>query len=294
MIQSNIKRLFNEPLLHFLLIGFLLFLLYDLKQGQVSEAPNRIVVTASKIEQLSARFKLTQLRPPVEAELQALIEDYVRDEVFYKEAVAMGLDQNDAQVRKRMRMKLEYFLEELSTDTITDETLENYLNDNADKFQTDSLFAFQQVYINPEKHQGIDVIAKSVLLKLNSGADPDTLGDRTQLPADFSLLSATQINNYLGENFAEQLGQLKTSDSNKWFGPVVSSYGLHLVKVSEYFKGKLPTLSEIRQEVEREYTAQRRVEQKKLAYQVMRERYDIVIEPAVSKPELIDPGSSGE
>ncbi len=284
MIHFSIKRLLGEPLFHFLIIGFLLFLLYDFKQGQLDDTPDRIVVSENMIEQLSAQFKLTKLRPPTAKEQAALIENHIRDEVYYREAIAMGLDQNDTQVRKRMRMKLEYFLEELPDDTISDEALTSYLENNPDKFQADPQFSFQQIYINPDKHQDAQAVAQALLLRVANGEDPDVLGDATLLQPYFSQASGRIIDNHFGEGVADQLARLSI---NNWTGPVISSYGLHLVKVSEHIASYLPPLAEIRKVLEREYTAQRRLEQKDQAYQAMRERYQIVIESSVKATAAI-------
>lgn len=108
------RKLWREPLVHFLLIGAALFVFYDQTREQGSEAPNRIVMSSGEVEQLAANFKRTWMRPPTETELSALIENYVREEVFYREALAMGLDQSDPVVRQRMRSKLEFILEDLS------------------------------------------------------------------------------------------------------------------------------------------------------------------------------------
>ena len=126
MSLKSIKNLWREPLVHFLLIGAALFVFYDLTREQGSEAPNRIVMTSGQVEQLSANFKRTWMRPATDAELAALIENYVRDEVFYREALAMGLDQSDSVVRQRMRLKLEFLLEDLSSEDVTDEVLLAY------------------------------------------------------------------------------------------------------------------------------------------------------------------------
>jgi len=286
MPYSIFKRLVQEPLLHFLLVGFLLFLFYDYRQGLQSEAPNRIVVMASQVEQLSARFKLTKLRPPTKVELDALVEDFVRDEVFYREALAMELDQNDAQIRKQMRIKLEYYLEELSTDTLTDELLLAYLEQHPEKFQEDAHYSFLQLYINPQQHQNPDAIAKDVLHRLNNGENAATLGDRTVLQSFFSLTASRDVDNYFGNGFSDQLAQL---NNNEWAGPILSSYGLHLIKVTDQVASRLPEFNSIRKNVEREYKAQRRTEQKDQAYKIMRERYQVIIEPAVA-----DKTSAGE
>ena len=124
----DMRKLWREPLVHFLVIGAGLFLAFGLTRDERDDATNRIVVDAAQVEQLAAQFRRTWLRPPTEQELAGLIESHVRDEVYYREALVMGLDQNDPQVRRRMRLKLEFLLEDLSAEEPPDdETLHAYL-----------------------------------------------------------------------------------------------------------------------------------------------------------------------
>ena len=123
--MGRFHPLVREPLVHFLVIGVVVFAVFELRQEGGSELENRILVTDGQVEQFSAQFQRTRLRPPTETELTGLIEGYVRDEVYYREAVAMGLDLNDGIVRQRMRLKLEFLLEDLTAEeAATDEHLE--------------------------------------------------------------------------------------------------------------------------------------------------------------------------
>jgi len=277
MSLKSIKNLWREPLVHFLLIGAALFVFYDLTREQGSEAPNRIVMTSGQLEQLSANFKRTWMRPATDAELAALIENYVRDEVFYREALAMGLDQSDSVVRQRMRLKLEFLLEDLSSEEVTDEVLLTYLQEHPDKFRTQAQVSFQQVYLNPDRRADLDAEAETMLASLNDGAAPKSLGDPTLLPYEYELATQGEIERSLGERFARDVVELKARDD--WVGPVYSAYGGHLLKVSARVDARLPKLEEIRALVEREYVAERRKELKDLAYAKLREGYDITIEP---------------
>lgn len=274
-MKVRIKNLWREPLMHFLLIGAALFLFYDLTRDVANEAPNRIVVTSGQVEQLAANFKRTWRRPPTEDELSALVENLVHEEVLYREALAMGLDQNDPLVRRRMRMKLEFLLEDLSAEEVTDEVLTAFLQEHPVKFRTEAQVSFRHVYLNPDKRQDLAADAKTVLSKLNNGTAPESLGDPTLLPNNYSLATQSEIARFFGERFAQDVIELTPSD---WMGPVYSAYGGHLLKVSERMEPRQPSLEDIRELVEREYLTQRRKEQKDLAYQKLRAGYDVTIE----------------
>ena len=280
-MKMSIKQLWREPLVHFLLIGFALFLFYGLTNEQGSEAPNRIVVNSGQVEQLAVNFKRTWMRPATEDELTALVENHVREEVFYREALAMGLDQNDPLVRRRMRMKLEFILEDLSSQNVTDEVLTAFLEKHPDKFRSEAQLSFQQVYLNPDKRKDLDSDAKKLLARLNSGTSSESVGDPTLVPFDYNLATQSEIARSFGERFAEDVIKLQPAD---WMGPIYSAYGGHLLKVSERIEASLPELADIRALVEREYLVQKRKEQKDLAYQTLREGYEVTIEAVKIEP----------
>lgn len=275
--MGRMKSLFREPLVHFLIIGAGLFLAFGLTREPGVDNQKRIEVSPGQVEQLTAQFKRARQRTPSKKEIAALVESYVRDEIYYREALAMGLDRNDPQVRLRMRMKLEFLLEDLTADEAPDEkVLSAYLQEHADKFLVEPQVSFQQVYLNPDKHQDFDAEAKKILADLNKGAAPESVGDRTLLQYEYRLAMKTDITRSFGEEFAADVVQQTPGD---WTGPLYSRFGVHLVKVSELVEGRLPELSEVRDQVEREYTAERRKELKDLAYQRLREGYEIVVVP---------------
>jgi len=280
------RKLWREPLLHFLLIGAGLFLAFGLTQDKGKDAPNRIVVDAGQVEQLVAQFQRTWLRPPTDEETAGLIESHVRDEVYYREALAMGLDQNDPQVRRRMRLKLEFLLEDLTVgDPPGDEALGAYLREHADEFRIAPQLSFRQVYLNPERHPDPAGDAERILAELGAGMAAETLGDPTMLPYEQTAVSPGEIARSFGDVFAQEVLMLQPG---VWSGPLDSGLGLHLVLVTGRGEGRLPELAEVRAEVEREYLAQRRQELKDLAYRKLREGYQVIVEPAEAQP-----GSAG-
>ena len=281
----TVKRLCREPLVHFSSIGALLFVFYGLIGDVEREAPDRIVVSASQIELLAGGFKRTWMRQPTADELDALIKNHLREEVFYREALAMGLDQDDPLVRRRMRMKLEFILEDLSAQEVTDEALATFLRENPDKFRREVQISFQQVYLNPDKRKAIAGDAEQLMVGLKAGAEAGSVGDATPMPADYSLATPTDIARAFGERFAEDLIKLEPGD---WFGPIYSGYGAHVVKVSKRIEASQPVLADIREMVEREYLVEKRKEKKERAFQRLRENYQITIEPLTVQQDARD------
>jgi hypothetical protein len=245
-------------------------------KGSAGEKPNRIVVSPGQVEQLAANFFRTWMRPPTEDEIAGLVREHVRDEVYYREALSMGLDQNDLLIRRRMRQKMEFILEDLTSESEpNDQVLMAFLQQHPDEFRQEPWASFRQVYLNPDNHLNLEADAGKILADLRAGAKPETLGDPTLIGYEFKSAHQSVIARSFGNTFAQEIVELEPGD---WMGPLYSPLGGHLVLVTDRRKGRLPALAEIRSEVEREYLAQRRKELKNLAYRKILEGYEIIME----------------
>jgi len=147
------KRILREPLLHFLLLGAVLFAAYGVLSGSGASELGRIVVMQGKIDNLQASFSRVWQRPASQAELDGLVQDYIREEVLAREAMALGLDKDDTVIRRRLRQKMEFISDDISAQAQpTDAELSAYLQAHPDSFRVEQRFTFSQVYLNPEKH----------------------------------------------------------------------------------------------------------------------------------------------
>lgn len=278
---SPIQRLLREPLLHFAIIGAVLFVFYSLTaQPDSNSAGSTIVITRPQVDALVASFTKTWQRQPAPEEVEILIQNAVREEVYYREAVAMGLDKDDPVIRRRLQQKLEFITSDLVVDSeATDVQLNDYLQKHPDLFRAETLFTFMQIYLNPEKHTGtLETDAQAILKQLSNQEktiDPITLGDATLLEHSFVAVSDREIEKIFGEAF---LTHIKTITPGSWQGPIKSSYGVHLVLVSERIEGEEPELSKVRDAVHREYTNAKRLEANEKLYQEMLKNYQITIE----------------
>jgi hypothetical protein len=273
-------RLLREPLIHFLVLGAALFLVFNIVGDSEDNSTESIVVSAGRIAQLTEAFTRTWQRPPTEQELEGLIEDHVREEVYYREALAMGLDRDDTIVRRRLRQKLEFFTDDLMANVDpTDEQLQAYLDEHPDDFRIPAQLSFRQIYFNRDR-RGAQATqdAETLLARLNgAGSEIDTaeLGDPLMLPAEYELISEVEVARRLGAEFA---AALPTLPLGRWSGPVESGFGLHLVLISERHSGSLPSLAEIRKGVEREWRNVRRKEASDAFYNGLRDRYEVSVE----------------
>ena len=278
------KKLLREPLVHFLLLGTAIFVIYGLVTRHSSSKPGEIVVTQGKVENLITGFTRTWQRPPTEEELQGLIRDYVREEVAYREALAMGLDQDDTIIRRRLRQKWEFLSDNLATQVQpTDAELQGFLQAHPDKFKTETTFTFRHVYLNPQIH-GANLArdATRLLAQLQhaDSADIKAIGEPFILEHHFENIPLSEIKTTFGEQFASGLATLKTG---QWQGPVQSGFGSHLVFVSERTEVHLPALAEIRTEVQREWANEKRFESEEKLYNALLKQYTVRIEPPEEK-----------
>jgi len=289
------KKLLREPLLHFLLLGAAIFAAYSLVSKRSSTEPGKIVITQSQVENLAFGFAKTWQRPPTDQELAGLVRDRVREEVYYREAMALGLDKDDTVIRRRLRQKMEFVSDDLAAQAEpTDAELNAYLKAHAGKFPVEQRFTFRHVYLNPEKHRANLARDTAQLLaelkKSGDKADISALGDVFLLEHDFTALPASEVAKQFGEPFAAKLGGLQPG---QWEGPVESGYGVHLVKVSERSEGRLPALADVRVAVRREWDNDRRKEANEKFFQELLKRYAVTIEqpklaqdqPRTTKPQ---------
>src|SRR5210317_524611 len=189
------KKLLKDPLLHFLLIGAALFLVFGFFKGPTGNEENKIVITQGDIDALQANFVRTWQRPPTDGELSGLIDNRVEDEIAFREAVAMGLDQDDAVIRRRLRMKMELLMEDIAgLSPPSEEELQAYLEEHMDSFHQEPQVSFKQVYLNSDKRgAGVDEAARKMLAELTAagpGADPVSFSDPNMLPKEFRLYYA--------------------------------------------------------------------------------------------------------
>ncbi len=272
------NKLLKDPLFHFLLIGAALFLIFNVF-NKSEDQENTIVISAADIAALQANFSRTWQRQPSEKELSGIIEESIRDEVAYREALAMGLDRDDPYVRRRMRMKTELLMEDIiSLTPATDEEINTFLVENRDKFKRQPEIAFSQIFFNAEKHgDSLESEINTIKQQLQSSQTDlsQDLGDVIMLPQNYPLAALNIIKRQFDEAFAEQI---VTLEPGIWSGPVVSTYGVHLVLIRDRVDGYDPELTEIRPVVEREFMANRRKHIKEEAYKKLQEQYEIVVE----------------
>jgi len=285
----------REPLVHFLALGASLFLLFSWVGDSGDSVSGEVMVTAGQIEIMVEGFSRTWQRPPTAEEITGLIDDYIREEIYYREALAMGLDRDDTIIRRRLRQKMEFFTDDLlaAIDPGEDE-LRGYLANNLEKFRVASRVSFEHIYLNSDR-RGVESAsdAESLLERLQqgeAGQDVSTLGDSLPLPREYSNAPIDRVGSRFGGEFAARLVELPVG---QWTGPVESGFGLHLVFISEREDGEVPPFEDVREIVEREWRAEEREVAKESFYQTLRQRYSVVVEDPAGAGVRNEAGAAG-
>ena len=242
------KKLLREPLLHFLLIGGLIFA-YGHMRGERAETPTRIVVEAPDRERLSDTFTRTWRRAPTQAEMDALVEAYVEEEIYVREAERLGLDAGDPVIRQRLAQKMELLGDSIELPEPSDAELEAFLAANIDDYRGQPVLSFRQTPLE---------------------------GGASALPASMRERSLRQIAAVFGPDFAEALDALSPGPESH---TVPSTFGLHNVVLEAREEPKPPTLARLRTRLQRDWTSRQRREARKRAFEVLRARYEVVSEP---------------
>jgi len=271
------RSLLREPLLHFAVLGAALFAAYGVLQPASSDA-TEIVVSAGQLQAIEAQFRATRQRPPSETEMQALVENYVREEVMFREGVAIGLDRDDPVIRNRVKQKMEFVGEDTLALEPTDADLAAYLEANREQFEIPAALSFEQIFFDPDRRgQNLDRALASALERLRRGTTADGMGDRTLLAARMEAAMPGDVSAAFGAEFAAAVAALP---AGTWQGPVRSSFGMHLVRVSWRGTATMPTLAEARDVVAREWTRARTMEMREKFYTSLRDRYTVRVEAA--------------
>jgi len=273
------RRWLREPLLHFLLLGFAIFGAYRLL-GPDEQPPSSIVVTEGIINGQIESFSRTWLRPPTPQEIEELIREYVREEVYYREGLALGLDRDDTVIRRRLKQKLEFVAEAAGIAVEpTDEDLRAYLEHHRDAYRTDVRLSFAHVFLSAElRGDAVQQDAARMLDTVQSSkgvVDPAALSDPTLLEIRFEDVPLRDVAAQFGDEFAERVAELPVG---QWQGPIQSGYGLHLVLVGARTDDRALALDEVRDTLRRDWLNERRIAANEAYYHSLLQRYTVTIE----------------
>jgi peptidyl-prolyl cis-trans isomerase C len=276
----------REPLLHFLLIGLVLFVVYSAlnpNSGQ-GDRLSRIELTADDLRQLEVAWAATWQRPPGPEELRTLVDARVREEILYREGLALGLDKGDTIVKRRLAQKVEFLSEDVSTIRDPDgKELRAWFEQNASRFALPSRLTFRHLYFSCDRRgERTRGDADRALAQL-AGRPADWpaavhLADTFMYQGYYADRTPEYVANVFGTRFAQALAQLQPAAS--WQGPLASGFGWHLVWVESLTPGRLPGFEEVEQEVKNEWVAEQRAAARRKAFETMKTRYEVILPQA--------------
>lgn len=268
------QRFLKEPLLHFILIGGLFFLIYSTVNNTFGNSTDTIVIPPERIRQIGSEFKRVWNREPSDEELDNLIKGEVRSEVYYRDALALRLDENDVIVRRRLLQKMEFLTDTgIYLQQPSEAELTTYFATNEQDYRIEPRLAFEQLFLGKSPQEDLVVHALATLSR-GQATTPVTLGQSTLLPAQLKLSQPGAIDSVFGKGFYHQIAELTPGE---WAGPVTSAYGTHLVRTLDGQPGRIPTLEEIRDAVVNDWKTSKAIANREQDYIKRLSRYTVEI-----------------
>jgi hypothetical protein len=287
-LPAAIKRCLREPLLHFLLIGAVLFGIYSyMNRGRMGiESSKQIAVTLDDLRVMEGYFESQWHRQPTPVEFQALVEDKIHEEVLYREGLAMGLDKDDTIVKRRMAQKMQFLAEDVTAAHEPSTTeLKAWFDKNTQKFALPGRYSFRHIYFSPDKRgKNAEADAAQALGRISGQPENSTLaaalGDNFMFQDYYGDRAPSAIAKEFGPQFAVALEKLKPGS---WQGPVESGYGWHLVFIDTVIPGRIPAFEEMEPDVKTAWLAEQKSTAWQKAYADMRAKYTVLLPAAPSE-----------
>ena len=273
----------REPFVQFVAIGVSIFLLFEFLDGGENRDEHRVVVDQPQLSHITESWAATKLRQPSPHEMDALMDAFIREEIYVREALAMGLDRGDPVIRRRLRQKIEFLVENIVALEPTQQQLESYLASNSDKFRVPPSFSFEQIYLGENANTGGASELATIVNELNEGkVKPGVVGENAPLlPPSLEQLNAGDVAKIFGREFAVALSTLPVG---QWQGPIQSGLGQHLVRPTQVIPGRPYDLDEIYDVVRREWQHDQRQSAVDDFYQQLRAKYTVEVVRPNSEP----------
>jgi parvulin-like peptidyl-prolyl cis-trans isomerase-like protein len=287
------KKIFQDPLFHFVGLGFLLFVLFSVvgpagnpEQDDYIGVDRETLLTF--IQYRSRNFDrevaIARLSSLDQASVDQLVDEYVREEVLYREGLSLGLDNDDYVIRRRLIQKVEFLAEGFASASarLSEEELTTYFQENKQDYFVLPSITFTHVFFDKAKHGDAAAdLAAAALVQLNDNEVPfsgaPAHGDRFPFHLNYVERTPAFVASHFGREMADAVMALPVSDT-EWQGVFTSAYGAHLVMVSARTEGRDPTLDEVRARVREDAMRERMASEMDIAVAKIAERYDIDID----------------
>ena len=272
------RRILKEPLFHFLLLGGLIFFMASFVYNKDRKAEHTIVVSNEKIGNIIRLYTVTAGTPPTRSQLDAMIDDYIKEEIFYRESLKMKLDKDDEIIRRRLSQKMEFLQSDLSVVAVpSQKQLEDFYHSHPGNFRDSAIVSFTHIYFSADKKGADDArsraqAVKTKLISSNRTRAPE-LGDPFSLQFDYTGQNKLDIVQLFGQKPIED--SLFESAPDQWIGPVESGYGWHLIRISERKQPMIPVFQSVRDKVRDNYIAAMKDSLNNIAFEKLKSSYTI-------------------
>jgi len=271
------NKLIREPLIHFLLLGGLLFALYSfLNKDEVDPEDYTIHITQSDVDRLVKAYQKNWNSLPDSTTLAAIIEDEIKTELLYREALRMNLDHNDEIIRRRLKQKYEFLVKDLvSLDQPSDKVLQNFYQEHAHLYQRPTAISFNQIYFSPDQRKDPQQDAQALLTQVPNqkiSASLEQYGDNFHLSNRFVRNDKESVRQAFGKQFADALFQL---NQQGWVPPIQSGYGYHLVYIDTILPPQALSFDQVKERIGHDWQQQQQVQYNKRLFENLRSQYKI-------------------
>ena len=263
----NTKAILRDPLTIFLVLGLIIF---ALAECQGYREGLKIDISTADINRLSEQWSMQMRRPPNTNELNALVEQLIKEEIYYQEAISQGLDIEDTIVRRRMVQKLTFLTEDVSVpEDPSIETLQSFYEDNLQRYQEPTSFSFSHRYFSLDKRDDAEADARSATKNAEFRDDP------FMLQKEYVRKSQQEVGDLFGRDFASQLSRLPVSEL--WQGPLQSAYGWHPVLISQVRQSEVRPFKQVQNKVFGDWQQAERRKANERYYQELRAKYQVTL-----------------
>ncbi|CAI8806911.1 peptidyl-prolyl cis-trans isomerase [Pseudomonas sp. IT-P294] len=272
---SLIARCLREPLLHFLIAGFALFVLYGgLHRSTVNQDPQRIEITPDAIQRIKISWLARWQRPPSDQQLQGLLDEYVKEEILYREALKLGLDKDDTIIRRRLAQKMDFLAEDVAA--LRDPApgvLQAWYSAHQQYYAPPPLVTFHHLFFASDKRgTNAQAQAQAVLATLTDKNSAE--GDTFVFKNAYAEQSQDQVAKDFGSKFAITVFQ---QSLGRWVGPIESGFGWHLVWIDALAKPTAPPFESVAQRVKSDWLSEQRTESKRANFAALKARYEVMV-----------------
>ncbi|NRB37155.1 MAG: peptidyl-prolyl cis-trans isomerase [Pseudomonadales bacterium] len=239
------KRLLTEPLVHFLFIAILFFVVYDVLNPNEFTAQT-VTVSEGRTELIKNQFVDAWKREPRKNEMHNAIQSYALNEIYLREAKALGFDSGDKVINRRLRQKMTYMLEDMASGKeATEQELKTYYQHNPEKYRLEVKYSFTQVYISIDRPtKELEQLLTLQRQNIAKGLAPE--GDGSLLAGEISLQTEPQLVRRFGKGF---VSQLKNQPLQQWSGPIKSGLGRHFVFLKQRSQSDLKPFDQLSKKV---------------------------------------------